>query len=56
MSRDDGKSYEEIAKELGISKNTVKNQMSMALETLREFLLNNRDMTFALLLFYRDWL
>lgn len=56
MSRNDGKSYEEIARELGISINTVKNQMSMALETLREFLLNNRDITLAILLFSKDWL
>ncbi len=56
MSRDDGKSYDEIAGELGISPNTVRNQMSMALETLREFLLNSRDITLALLLFCRDWL
>jgi RNA polymerase sigma-70 factor (ECF subfamily) len=56
MSRDDGKSYEEISRELGISINTVKNQMSMALKTLREFLLNNRDITLAILLLYRNWL
>ena len=56
MSRNDGKSYEEIAGELGISPNTVRNQMSMALETLREFLLNNRDIALTLLLFSRDWL
>jgi RNA polymerase sigma-70 factor (family 1) len=51
MSRNDGKSYKEIARELGISQNTVKNQMSMALEILREFLRKNRDMTLALLFF-----
>lgn len=56
MSRNDGKSYEEIAGELGISPNTVRNQMSMALVTLREFLLNNRDIALTLLLFSRDWL
>ena len=37
MSRKQGKTYEEISKELGISVNTVKNQMSKALETLRLF-------------------
>jgi RNA polymerase sigma-70 factor (family 1) len=56
MSRNDGKSYEEIATELGISPNTVKNQMSMALETLREFLLKNKDIALTLLLFYKNWL
>lgn len=37
MSRKQGKSYEEISAELGISVNTVKNQMSKALESLRIF-------------------
>lgn len=37
MSRKQGKTYEEISQELGISINTVKNQMGKALETLRIF-------------------
>ena len=37
MSRKHGKTYEEISQELGISVNTVKNQMSKALESLRIF-------------------
>lgn len=37
MSRKQGKTYEEISQELGISVNTVKNQMSKALESLRLF-------------------
>lgn len=37
MSRKHGKSYEEISVELGISINTVKSQMSKALQTLRIF-------------------
>ncbi len=56
MSRNDGKNYKEIAQELGISQNTVRNQMSMALETLRNFILNNRDVALALLLFSRNWM
>lgn len=56
MSRNEGKSYEEIAMELDISVNTVKNQMSKALNTLREFLLNNGDIALTLLLFYKNWL
>ncbi|HEX9826741.1 MAG TPA: RNA polymerase sigma-70 factor [Flavobacteriaceae bacterium] len=56
MSRNEGKSYEEIATELGISQNTVRNQMSMALETLRDFLLKNKDIALTLLLFYKNWL
>jgi len=37
MSRNEGKTYEEISQELGISVNTVKNQMSKALESMRLF-------------------
>ena len=35
MSKRDGLKYEEIALRLGISENTVRNQISRALETLR---------------------
>ncbi len=56
MSRNEDKSYEEIAIELGISPNTVRNQMSMALETLRDFLLNNQEIAVALLLFGSSWI
>lgn len=38
MSRFEGKSYEEISNELGISLSTVKNQMSKSLNTIRDFL------------------
>jgi RNA polymerase sigma-70 factor (family 1) len=37
MSRKQGKTYEEISQELGISVNTVKSQMSKALESIRQF-------------------
>lgn len=56
MSRNEGKSYEEIAITLGISPNTVRNQMSMALETLRNFLLKNHEIAIALLLFGNNWM
>ena len=36
MSKRDGLRYEEIAEELGISENTVRNQISKALKTLKE--------------------
>lgn len=55
MSRNDGKSYEEIAIILGISPNTVRNQMSMALETLRNFLSKNHEIAIALL-FVTNWM
>jgi RNA polymerase sigma-70 factor (family 1) len=37
MSRKQGKTYQEIGQELGLSVNTVKNQMAKALESLRLF-------------------
>lgn len=37
MSRKQGMTYEEISEELGISVNTVRNQMSKALESMRLF-------------------
>ena len=55
MSRNDGKSYEDIAAELHISPNTVRNQMSKALETLRNFLATHKDFSLCLVLFFRDW-
>ena len=36
MAKRDGMSYKEIADELGLSENTVRNHISRALETLRE--------------------
>lgn len=48
MSRNDGKSYQEISQELGVSVNTVKNQMSSALGTIKEFLVRHGDIAFLL--------
>jgi len=56
MSRNEGKSYAEISKELNISISTVKNQMSKALETIRDFLLHNGDITFILSAILSGWL
>ena len=36
MGKVQGKKYSEIARELGISENTVRNQMAKALRTVRE--------------------
>jgi RNA polymerase sigma-70 factor (ECF subfamily) len=36
MSKRDGLKYEEIATELGISENTVRNQISKALKVLKD--------------------
>lgn len=43
MSRKQGKTYEEISQELGISVSTVKSQMNKALESLRIFFKNNDE-------------
>lgn len=51
MSRKKGMTYEEISQELGISVNTVKNQMSKALETLRIFFQTNDELFLLLLIF-----
>lgn len=52
MSREEGKSYEDISKELNISISTVKNQMSKALEFIKNFLQVNTDLTFFILLYF----
>ena len=36
MAKRDGMSYQEIADELGLSENTVRNHIARALETLRQ--------------------
>lgn len=43
MSRENGLSHEEIAYRLGISKHTVKANISKSLKTIRSFLVNNVD-------------
>lgn len=45
MSRKQGKTYEEISHELGISVNTVKSQMSKALESIRLFFKDHDDIS-----------
>ncbi len=55
MSRNEGRSYEEISKELEISINTVKTQMSKALESIRIFLQKNTDLTLMISLLASEW-
>jgi RNA polymerase sigma-70 factor (ECF subfamily) len=50
LCRRQEKSYQEVAAELGISTNTVKEHMAKALSTLRNFLEEKGKFTFALLL------
>lgn len=49
LSREEELSYEEIAEKLGISKNTVRNQMSDSLKSIREYLAGHPDIAFILL-------
>lgn len=44
LSREEELTYEEIAQKLGISVNTVRNQMSDALHSIREFLSQHPDL------------
>lgn len=50
LSREKGLSHREIAEQLGISQNTVKNQIVSALHELREFLEKYRDVAFCWLI------
>lgn len=50
MCRREGKSHQEIARELDISPNTVKEHMSKALATLRDFLYEKGDLALAIIL------
>ncbi len=43
LSREEELTYEEIANRLGVSRNTVRNQVSEALKTIREFLADHPD-------------
>ncbi|MEM6734556.1 MAG: RNA polymerase sigma-70 factor [Bacteroidota bacterium] len=49
LSRENGMTYDEIGEQLGISTSTVKTQMSKALESMRSFLREHRDVSFAML-------
>ncbi len=49
MSREGGKSYREISEELGVSENTVRNQISTALADIRMFLEKHGDVVFMMM-------
>ncbi|MGB3065827.1 RNA polymerase sigma-70 factor [Sphingobacterium thalpophilum] len=52
MSREEGLSYKEIADHLKISPNTVKEHMSLALKTIREYIAKDHGIIYALLFIY----
>lgn len=56
LSRRDGFKHEEIAQEMNLSINTVKNYMKLALESIRLFLDNHTDamILLALAIFFGD--
>ncbi|MBS1563254.1 MAG: RNA polymerase sigma-70 factor [Bacteroidetes bacterium] len=49
LSRDQQLSYEEIAAQTGLSKNTVRNQIAAAIRFIRQYVANHSDMTCLLL-------
>jgi RNA polymerase sigma-70 factor (ECF subfamily) len=49
LSREEELSYEEIAEKLGISKNTVRNQITDSLKSIREYIAGHPDIAFILL-------
>jgi len=49
LQKDQGLSYQEIAEKLGISRNTVRNHMVLALQDIRSYLTKNGDMFFLVL-------
>ncbi|RAJ80319.1 RNA polymerase sigma-70 factor (ECF subfamily) [Chitinophaga dinghuensis] len=51
LCREESKSYEEVAAELGISRNTVKEHMVLALKSIQSFFYEHADGTLLLLLF-----
>jgi RNA polymerase sigma-70 factor (ECF subfamily) len=54
LCRQEGKSYEEAAQELGISRNTVKEHMVMALKDIKTYFYRHGDLSLAILfLIYR---
>jgi RNA polymerase sigma-70 factor (ECF subfamily) len=49
LSREEELSYEEIAERLGISKNTVRNQITDSLKSIREYIAGHPDIVLTLL-------
>lgn len=56
LCRQEGKTYDEAAAELGISRNTVKEHMVMAVKNIKEYFLQYGDMSFLVLLLLAEHL
>ena len=52
LSREEGKSHYQIAEELGISKNTVKNHMVAALKAIKNYLQVNADVSLPVIIIF----
>lgn len=52
LCRQGGKTYEEVAEELCISKNTVKEHMVMAVKNIREYFYQYGEVSFILIFFF----
>ena len=51
LCREEGKTYEEVAAELGISRNTVKEHMVLAMQFIKTYFSRHTDISLQLLLF-----
>lgn len=55
MKQELGLSYDEIARELGLSRHTVRNQWSTALENMRDFLLRHGGILLTLIFTFKNF-
>jgi RNA polymerase sigma-70 factor (ECF subfamily) len=56
LCRQEGKSYEEVAQELGISRNTVKEHMVMAVKNIKDYFYRFGDMSFVIIFLVQKYL
>jgi RNA polymerase sigma-70 factor (ECF subfamily) len=52
LCRQEGKKYEEVATELNLSRNTVKEHMVLAVRSVKEYILRHADVSLLLTLFF----
>ncbi|GAB2816406.1 RNA polymerase sigma factor [Ferruginibacter profundus] len=52
LCREQGKSYDEVAEELGISRNTIKEHMVAAMKSIKEYIFQHGELSLLLLFFY----